>query len=146
MQQDGTHREVSHLQAAECRRLLLALLEDSGVQWESSGEWVRFRFCEGSMVWELACRCVQDEALVYSRYPMRATDRAAALAACDAANSTLTRGAMFLSGDVPTFRIRADLQDAYGARERLAQALEYSAAAMARYWGKMQAACRKDSF
>lgn len=134
------------MQAAECHRLLLALLEDSGVQWESSGEWVRFRFCEDSMVWELACRCARDEALVYSRYPMRAGDRAAALAACDEANSALTRGAMFLSGDVPTFRIRADLQDAYGARERLAQALEYSAAAIVRYWGKMQSACRTDSF
>ena len=114
------------MQEDECRRLLEALLRDSGVQWEQSGEWTRFRFREGAMVWELACRCRQGEVLVYSRYPMAAYDRAAALSMCSEANGALTRGAMFLQG----------------ARERLAETLEYSAAAMARYWGGFQKACR----
>ena len=94
------------------------------------------------MVWELACRCRQGEVLIYSRYPMTARERAAALEACGEANGALTRGAMFLQGETPAFRIRADLGDPYGARERLAEALEYSAAVMARYWGAFQNACR----
>ena len=130
------------MQEDECRRLLEALLRDSGVQWEQSSVWTRFRFREGAMVWELACRCRQGEALVYSRYPMTARDRTAALGVCSEANGALTRGAMFLQGDVPAFRIRADLGDPYGARERLAETLEYSAAVMARYWGGFQTAGR----
>lgn len=130
------------MQEDECRRLLEALLRDSGVQWEQSGEWTRFRFREGAMVWELACRCRRGEVLAYSRYPMTAFDRAAALSMCSEANGALTRGAMFLQGETPAFRIRADLGEPYGARERLAETLEYSAAAMARYWGGFQKACR----
>lgn len=130
------------MQEDECRRLLEALLRDSGVPWEQSGVWTRFRFREGVMVWELACRCRRDEVLIYSRYPMAAREWAAALEACGEANGALTRGAMFLQGETPVFRIRADLGDPYSARERLAEALEYSAAVMARYWGAFQNACR----
>lgn len=130
------------MQEDECRRLLEALLDDSGVQWERCGEWTRFRFQEGAMVWELACRCRPGEVLAYSRYPLSVCDRTAALDVCGSANGALTRGAMFLDGDAPTFRIRADLRDPYGARERLAETLEYSAAVMARYWGGIQATCR----
>lgn len=132
------------MQEDECRSLLDALLDDSGVPHERCGPWTRFRFRQGNMVWETACRCRQGEILIYSRYPLRTADQTAALAACCRANGALTRGAMFLAGGVPTYRIRADLQDPYGARERLAQALEYSAAAITRYWGGMQAACRAD--
>ena len=133
---------IIRYRAYYCRRLLEALLRDSGVPWEQSGAWTRFRFREGAMVWELACRCRQGEVLIYSRYPMTARERAAALEACGEANGALTRGAMFLQGETPAFRIRADLGDPYGARERLAEALEYSAAVMARYWGAFQNACR----
>ena len=128
----------------ECRALLDDLLDSSGVPHERYGPWTRFRLCEGRMVWETACRCRQDEILIYSRYPLRAADTAAALAACDRANGALIRGAMFLADGVPTYRIRADLRDPYGARGRLAQAIEYSAAAVTHFWGGMQAACRPD--
>ena len=130
------------MQEDECRSLLDALLDDSGVQWERCGEWTRLRFREGGMVWELACRCRQGEVLVYSRYPMTVHDRVAALETCSEANGALARGAMFLSGETPTCRDCADLRDPYGARERLAETLEHSAAVVVRYWGGLQAACR----
>lgn len=133
------------MQEDECRRLLTALLDDSGVPWERQNQWTRLRFCQGAMIWELACRCRQGEVLVYSRYPLLVRDRMAALEACSRANGALARGAMFLSGDTPTLRIRADLRDPYGARERLAETLEYSANVMVRFWGEMQAACRENS-
>ncbi len=129
------------MKEAECRELLCALLNDSGVQWELYQGWVRLRFREGAMVWELACLCRQNAVLIYSRYPMTVQDRPAALEACSKANGQLTRGAMLLSGEVPTYRIRVDLRDPYGARDRLAEALECSASAMVRFWGAIQAAC-----
>ena len=95
------------MQEDECRRLLEALLRDSGVPWEQSGVWTRFRFREGVMVWELACRCRRSEVLIYSRYPMAAREWAAALEACGEANGALTRGAMFLQGETPGFSASA---------------------------------------
>lgn len=126
----------------DCRHLLVTLLEDSGVPWEQYGEWTRFRFREDGMVWELACRCRENEVLIYNRYPMTAVNRAAAQEACGRANSVLTRGAMFLSGDTPVFRLRVGLYDPYDARERLAETLEYSAAAVVHYWRNLQSVCQ----
>ncbi len=128
----------------ECRCLLTGLLNESGVEWEQYIEWTRFRFREGGMTWELACRCGPGEVLIYSRYPMRTWDPNAVLAVCGRANGKLKQGAMFLQEGIPLFRIRADLGDPYGARERLMEALEYSAAAVIRYWGEMQAVCSKE--
>lgn len=122
----------------ECRALLTRLLDDSRVQWEQYGVWTRFRFREGSMVWELSCRCMTGEILIYSRYPFNTLNRSAALEACNKANRRLMRGALFLQQNTPAFRITADLHDPYNARERLAEALEYSTAAVIKFWTDLQ--------
>ncbi len=93
------------------------------------------------MIWELACCCEQGQAFVYSRYPMVVDDDVQALKLCSKINGMLQRGALFLSGNSPVFRIRVDLTDAYGAYERLMEALEYSASVITHYWSVIQAVC-----
>lgn len=126
----------------ECQQLLTALLDESAIAWERSGVWTRFRLREDGMVWECACRCINGSALLYSRYPMTIEQRVPFMEACETINVELPRGAMLVADGIPTFRLCADLEDAYGARERLAQTIEYSAAVIVRYWGRMQAVCR----
>ncbi len=124
-----------------CSATLTALLEGSGVRWERCGGWTRFRFRNGQMTWELACRCDKDIVLVYSRWPMRVKDENAALELCSTANSRLLHGAMYIAGGIPSFRICVDMSDPYGSEERMARGLEYSAEVIVRYWGGLQAVC-----
>ncbi len=45
---------------------------------------------------------------------------------------------MFLPDDGrPVFRTRAELDDAYGARQRVKAAIEYNAAILIRFWNVM---------
>ena len=111
---------------------------------EQSGGMDALPFSRGRDGVELACRCRRGEVLIYSQYPMAARGEwAAALEACGEANSALTRGAMFL-------RVKHRLphparlgRPLTGARERLAEALEYKRGGDgASYWGAFQNACR----
>ena len=120
-------------------QLLTALLNDSGVVWERRTGEIRFRFTSGAMTWETACRCLEDQVLVYGRYPFAvpADRRVQALETCGGINSRIVRGGMYLTPEGRVvFRTWADLRDAYTAREALARALEYNAAVMARFWGR----------
>ena len=124
----------------QVRALLIALLDESGVVWRRDMDDIRFRAERDGMIWETACRCVPDGALIYGRYPFRIPDtlRAQALEECSRINSRLLRGGIFLSEEGWTvLRTWADLDDPYLARERLARAIEYNAAVLARSWGRM---------
>lgn len=121
-------------------RQLAALLEDSGVTWQRRMGEIRFRLTSGGMSWEMACRCLEDQVLLYGRYPFRipADRRAQALETCCEINRQVIRGGMYLTKDGrAVFRTWAGMGEAYTARENLAQALEYNIAAVTRFWGRM---------
>lgn len=121
-------------------RQLTALLEDSGVAWQRNMGAIRFRLTSGGMTWEMACRCLDDQALLYGRYPFRIPPdrRARALEACCEINGQVIRGGMYLTeAGHAVFRTWAGMSDAYTARENLAQALEYNIAVVTRFWGRM---------
>lgn len=126
------------MEERDVRRELLALLDSSGVRWVEESGLIRFRARRDGMVWETDCRALDGQALIYGRFPFHARDRAAVLRTCGEINARLIRGALFLPEDgQPVYRCRAELDDAFLARERLAAALEYSAEVVARFWGAL---------
>ncbi len=126
------------MEAKDTRRLLIALLEDSGAAWQEEAGLIRFRIARDGMLWETACRCERDQILCYGRFPFAAADRARCLERCNEINGQTVMGAMFLPRDGrPVFRTRAELEDLYEARRRLIRALEYNAAVVARFWGRL---------
>ena len=128
----------------ETRAVLTALLDDTGAVWTTAQGWVRFRMERDGCVWEMCCLPMDGQVLCYGRYPFRVGNRAEGLRRCDAVNRQAVRGAMFLPDDGrPVFRTRAELDDAYLARQHLAAAIEYNAAILSRFWGTMS---RTDSF
>ncbi len=119
-------------------RIIKALLESENAEWTEESGWLRFRTRHGAALWEIACRVCEGGALFYGRFPFRAADRDRARRSCEEINRALVRGAVFLSEDgSPVYRCRAELDDVYGARERLTAALRYSAQVMTHYWGKL---------
>ena len=119
-------------------KLLKSLLERKGAAWIEEGGFLRFRARKGAMLWELACRAREGELLVYARFPFSCRRPAEARSLCERINRVLTRGALFLGEDAaPVYRCRAELDDVYGAEERVEKALAYSAQVMARYWGPL---------
>ena len=122
----------------EAMRLLKALLTGEGAEWIEEREWLRFRAKHGGMLWETACRACEGALLFYGRFPFRCREPDKARRRCEEINRQLVRGALFLSEEgYPVYRCRAELDDVYGAEDRIAAALEYSAEVMARYWGRL---------
>lgn len=121
----------------QVRNELAALLDDSGAAWMEERGFFRFRLRRDGMLWEAECRPSPGQALVYGRYPFTVSDQGAALRLCSKINAKVVRGAMFLApGGRMVFRTRAELDDSYGARGRLAAALEYNAEVIAHFWGE----------
>ena len=120
----------------EAMRLLRSMLEREGVRWVEERGFLRFRVTHGGMLWETACRAIEGALLFYSRFPFSGALPDKARRCCEEINRKLVRGALFLGEDSsPVYRCRAELDDVYGAEDRVAEALEYSAQVMARYWG-----------
>ena len=121
-------------------RLLQALLESEGAGWTLESGYLRFRSRHEGMLWETDCRAAEGAALIYARFPFRTERPEKARLLCEDCNRRLHRGALFLEEDGrPVYRCRAELDDVYGAEERLAAALEYSAQVVTRYWGRLAA-------
>ena len=119
-------------------RLLKSLLEGKGAGWSMEGGFLRFRASHGGMLWETACKAREGALLIYGRFPFACRDPEAARRLCEKANRQLVRGALFLGEDgAPIYRCRAELDDVFGAEDRVEKALEYSAQVMARYWGPL---------
>jgi hypothetical protein len=119
-------------------KLLKSLLERKGAGWTEEAGFLRFRARRDGMLWELACRAREGELLIYARFPFSCRKPEEARSLCERANRTLTRGALFLGEDgAPVYRIRAELDDVYGAEERVEKALAFSAQVTARYWGPL---------
>ena len=116
--------------------LLKQVLEEAGITWTRESGFVRFQIQRGGMKWEVDCLCRRGSVEVYGRYPFRVSDRSAALRQCGEANLRLNRGAMVLPADgQPVFRDFVEMDDPYGAADRLRRALEYNFRAVAWFWG-----------
>ena len=124
----------------DAMRLLKSLLSGEGAGWTEEGGWLRFRTQHDAMLWETACRTGAGGMLFYGRFPFRVSDADKARRLCEELNRRLVRGALFLAEDgTPVYRCRAELDDVYGAEDRLAAALEYGAQVMTHYWGRLSA-------
>jgi hypothetical protein len=122
----------------EALRLLRALLDGEGAEWVEEGGWIRFRMRREAMLWETAARPCADGLLFYGRFPFRCADPDRARRVCEELNRRLARGAIFLAEDgCPVYRCRAELDDVYGAQERIAAALRYGAQVMTHCWGRL---------
>ena len=119
-------------------RLLKSFLDSEGVEWVEESGWIRYRCRHGAMIWETACRATEDAVLFYGRFPFRAGERSKARGVCEEINRRLVRGSLFLAEDgSPVYRCRADLDDVYGAEDRIAAAMEYSAQVISHSWGRL---------
>ncbi len=122
----------------EAMRLLRALLDAEGAEWSEERGFLRFRLQREAMLWETACRAVGGVMLFYGRFPFRCGDPDRARRYCEDMNRRLVRGALYLAEDgFPVFRCGAELDDIYGAQERLTAALRYSAQVMTYCWGRL---------
>ncbi len=121
-------------------RLLRALLDDEGAEWTEENGFLRFRSQHDGMLWETACRACSGAILFYGRFPFRTAEPDRARRICEELNRRLVRGALYLAEDgAPVYRCRAELDDVYGAEERIAAALRYGAQVMAHAWGRLSA-------
>ena len=118
--------------------LLCSLLDSEGVEWTKESGWIRFRLRHDAMLWETACRACGAAILIYGRFPFRVADADRAQRACGEINRSLVRGALYLAEDgSPVYRCRAELDDVYGAEERITAALRYSAQVITHFWGRL---------
>ena len=125
----------------DAMQLLRALLDREGAEWTEENGFLRFRLQHGGMLWETACRACDGALLFYGRFPFRTTEPERARRVCEEFNRRLVRGALYLAEDgTPVYRCRAELDDVYGAEDRIAAALHYSAQVMAHVWSRLSAA------
>lgn len=118
--------------------LLRSMLDNDGVEWTEESGWVRFRIRHDAMIWETACCACDSALLIYGRFPFRAAAPERARRICEEINRGLVRGALYLAEDgSPVYRCRAELDDVYGADERIAAALRYSAQVIVYSWGRL---------
>ena len=122
-------------------RLLIQVLEEKGIPWQSGDGFVRFLVRRGGMEWEVDCLCRGGSVELYGRYPFRVSDRDACEKRCADANLRLSRGAMVLPRDGrPVYRDFVEMDDPYGAADRLRRALEWNFRAVAWFWDRMEKA------
>ena len=80
--------------------------------------------------------------LVYGIHSARVAQRERALELCSELNSRVVRGSFFLQEERIVFRTSAQLTERFDARERIASALEYNAAALSSHWERLAAGAR----
>ena len=125
----------------EARRLLLSLLDGEGVEWIEESGWIRFLTRHDAMLWETACRACDGALLIYGSFPFRASETDHARRTCEEINRSLVRGALYLAEDgMPVYRCRAELDDIYGAEDRIRTALHYSAQVITCFWARLAGA------
>lgn len=118
---------------------LESLLTRSGVDFAREGDQFRFRFASGGCTWQTVCRCQGDLVLVYGIHPAPVEDAGRALALCGQLNGRLVQGSLFLQEGRFVFRTSVRLTEAFEAQERIADALEYNAAVISRWWERLAA-------
>ena len=118
-------------------RVLRSLLISEGAEWHEENGWLRFRSKQGPMLWETCCMAVPNAVLIYGRFPFFCRDADRARRLCDELNGRFVRGALFITDEgAPVYRCTAETDDIYGAEQRIAEALRYSAQVIAHCWGR----------
>lgn len=118
---------------------LAALLERSGVDFRREGERFSFLFSSGGCRWQTVCDCREGLVLAYGIHPAPVRDEQNALELCSRLNARVVQGSFFLQEKHIIFRTSTRLLEHVDAQERVAQALEYNAAAMTRFWEQLAA-------
>ena len=122
----------------DATHLLRSLLDSEGAEWAEENGWLRFRSQHDAMIWETACRACGGALLFYARFPFRFAEPDRARRLCEEANRRLVRGALYLAEDgTAVYRCRAELDDVYGAEDRIRAALGYGAQVMSHYWSRL---------
>ena len=116
---------------------LAALLERSGVEYRREGERFSLLFSGGGCKWQTVCRCDGPQVLGYGIYPEPVTDSQRAAQLCSDMNAKLVQGGFFVQEGHLVLRTGAQLIEHVDARERVASALEYNAAVMMHFWGRI---------
>ena len=116
---------------------LEALLQRSGVDFRREGDQFRFRFTSGGCAWQTVCRCQGQWVLVYGIHPAPVRDPTRAQALCGRLNARVVRGSFFLQEGRFIFRSSAYLSERFEAQARIADALEYNAAALSHWWQRL---------
>lgn len=116
---------------------LEALLERSGVDFHREGERFSFLFASDGCKWQTVCDCRKGVVLVYGIYPGPVIDCQRALDLCSVLNAQLVQGSFFIQEEHIVLRTSAQLIEHIDAQERIASALEYNAAAMTHFWGRI---------
>lgn len=119
---------------------LAALLERSGVDFKREGSRFSFVFASEGCRWRTVCDCREGLVLVYGIHPAVVLEPGGALRVCSALNASVTRGSFFLLDEHIIFRTGAHLLEHIDAQDRIADALEYNAAAMTHFWERLAAA------
>lgn len=123
----------------EIEELLTRLLEERGVEWVREQGLIRFRLRQNGAEWEVNCRCKDDQAECYGRYPFCISGWAEAMRRCNEINLQTARGTMLLPSDGrPVFRTVADIGDVYDAAERLERAINDNSRLLLRFWGSLE--------
>lgn len=119
---------------------LTALLERSGVSFKREGGRFSFVFAAEGCRWQTVCDCREGLVLVYGIHPAVVSEPEGALRVCSDLNASVTRGGFFLLDGHIIFRTGAHLLEHLDAQDRIADALEYNAAAITHFWGRLAAA------
>ena len=120
-------------------KVLEQLLQDSGVEYSREDARFTFVFASRGCKWKTVCVTSAGMVCVYAVHPAEVSDRASAMDLCSELNSTLVQGSFFLQDGHLILRTGADLFSGCDARETLARALEYNAAAMSWFWTRISA-------
>lgn len=125
---------------------LAALLERSGVEFRREGERFSVLFSSGGCRWQTVCDCREGLVLAYGIHPAPVRDGGKAVEMCSELNARVIRGSFFVQEERIIFRTSARLEEHLDAQERIAQALEYNAAAMVRFWERLAAGVLSPEF
>ena len=116
---------------------LEALLARSGAAYLREGERFRLRFASRGCTWQTVCDCRGALVLIYGIHPARVDAPEQALAVCAQLNARVTQGSFFLQEGRIVFRTSAQLTERFEAQSRIADALEYNAAAISACWEQL---------
>ena len=117
--------------------VLEELLLRSGVDYRREGETFQFLLTSRGCKWQTVCRGQGPLVLIYGIYPAQIADMAGALALCSRLNAQVVRGGFFVQDSRLVFRTSADMISLCDARETIARAIEYNAAAMSHFWTQL---------
>lgn len=134
------NNQIPPLSAAEELR---QLLDYNQIRYQVAGGSYYMRFADGARQWETVITCAENTVLLYGIFPFPLKKSPVLWELLNEINGALICGSVFLQDGAIILRTEADVLDIYTAYETIARALEYNAAAVSKFWAKLQAAARQ---